>query len=74
MAKPKFIYLVVQQGGSSREFYVHTFDTVAYAEAYREECDGAAYNTSAVHQIPIAFEKHLAIVEDLLNEAAQMVC
>lgn len=52
-------YLVVQEGGSSREMYVHGFDTIASADAYRESSvKEGAYRTSPPIQLPKSLLEH----------------
>jgi hypothetical protein len=46
------IVLVVQEGGSSGEFYVHAFNTVKEANANRRSCGKAAYRTSKPIVLP----------------------
>lgn len=50
-AKPG--YLVIQQGGSSSEFYLHAFDTTAEVEHYQRSCARASYETSDPVEVPI---------------------
>lgn len=51
--KPKPTYCVVQEGGSSTEFYLHAHLTLREAEEDRVNCaEGGAYNTSPVIEIP----------------------
>lgn len=71
--KPKPIYLVVQQGGSSREFYLHTFDTIKEVDDYRKSCDKAAYRTSAPIKITKAVENVLDQINDIVTAAVEMV-
>ncbi len=47
---PKFV--VVQEGGSSTEIYLHVHDTAAEAEDDRVACADASYRTSAVVEVP----------------------
>ena len=49
-----YVYCHIQQGGSSREFYLHTFDTREEADAGAEECNEASYNVSRVFTVPRA--------------------
>jgi len=65
-------YLVVQQGGSSSEVYLHTFDTYEQARNYRRSCERAAYNTSKPVRIPAELEQHLAVVEEIVQQAVSL--
>ena len=49
---PRNIFLVVQEGGSSTEMYVHTHDTKRQARADRRSCAKAAYRTSEPIKVP----------------------
>ena len=40
------LWLVVQEGGSSHEFYPHLFDTEQDATEFCSSCDEAAYRTT----------------------------
>ena len=72
--------LVMQQGGSSREFYAHLFDRLAHAKAYRRSCEEGAYNTSEPLRVPEALARVLRKNPDaesafvgLLGDAAMEV-
>ena len=47
-------FLVVQEGGSSEEIYIHVSNTADEAEAHRIECAKGAYRTSSVFEVPAA--------------------
>lgn len=64
------VYLVVQQGGASREFYLHTFDDLPEAHAYRRSAERASYATSEPIQIPARLERDLAAVEAIVAAIA----
>lgn len=72
----EFAYVVVQEGGSSSELYVHIRDTHADAVAHRIDCrDEGSYRTSEVIKVPDSLASHpdfLAIVSQLLK-ASQSV-
>lgn len=55
------VYVVLQQGGSSAEMYVHVHDSLHDANADRKECEKGAYKTSEPIEVP-------ADVAKLLNE------
>lgn len=53
-AKPSFAFLVIQEGGTSSELYVHGFDTLSDAQAFRLSCaNKGAYRTSDAVKIPL---------------------
>lgn len=45
-------YVVIQQGGTSREWYVHSSDTNEDALAHMESCREAAYNVFGPYELP----------------------
>ncbi|WP_141717842.1 hypothetical protein [Nocardia altamirensis] len=45
-------WAVIQEGGSSREFYVHVLDTEDDATDYRFNCGTAAYATTDPVEMP----------------------
>ncbi|TXH16597.1 MAG: hypothetical protein E6R03_05215 [Hyphomicrobiaceae bacterium] len=53
MSKRKHGYIVIQQGGSSSELYLHAFDTLSEVRQYRKSCDNAAYETSEPVEVPL---------------------
>lgn len=48
---PKSMWVVVQEGGSSTETYVHAYDHEASAKAGARECKRASYNVLTVTDI-----------------------
>jgi hypothetical protein len=71
--KPKKVWLVVQQGGSSAEMYVYVFDSKRNAKAYRRECDrDAGYQTSEPIETTEAICAVLGAVEEAVQAAAEM--
>jgi len=48
----KKLYLIIQQGGFSREMYVHVHSSLKEAKADIRSCGKAAYNTSEPIEIP----------------------
>ncbi len=69
-AKPA--YVVIQEGGSSGEIYVHAADSEAAAEDFRESCrDEGGYRTSDVIEVPAALaaqgEALYALLEEVLR-------
>ena len=47
------VFMVVQEGGSSSELYVHLFNTHQDAVDYRVDCaDDGAYRTTPVVELP----------------------
>lgn len=53
------VFLVVQEGGSSMELYLHVHDTLEAAEEDRRDCavDGS-YRTSSIVQVPRSLTEH----------------
>jgi len=51
--RERLAYVVVQEGGSSRERYVHGFDSDKEAQEYRESASQGAYRTSAPVALPV---------------------
>ena len=51
LAKPPLL-LVMQQGGSTLEWYSHLFDTQAETDAFVESCAKAAYTTVGPFKVP----------------------
>ena len=69
-------FLVVQEGGSSTELYVHSFDTDKDAQAFRASCGGAAYRTTTPISIPgalAASQSFWPTLSDVLNSLPNMV-
>lgn len=56
---PKNLYLVIQQGGSSKELYVHPHNTIKEARADMKSCGKASYNTVGPIEVPQALTKIL---------------
>lgn len=52
MEANKKLYLVIQQGGSSRELYVHAHGTLTEARKDRKSCEGASYQTTEPIEVP----------------------
>ncbi|WP_043736943.1 hypothetical protein [Nocardia asiatica] len=67
-AEKSFAY--IQQGGASNEYYLHSFDTAAEAEAGRLDCagpDGGCFSTTAIVAIPALTSDQLDAVEQLIQ-------
>lgn len=62
-------YIVVQQGGSSGELYVHSHRSVAEAVKDRKSCAEAAYMTSAIIEVPAV----VAALGETFYEAAEAI-
>lgn len=65
------VHVLIQEGGSSTELYVHAHDTLEAAEADRVSCarDGA-YLTSDIVQVPASLANHpdfFDVVEKLVR-------
>jgi|GEM_PF-5890821 len=72
------VYLLIQEGGSSMELYVHAWDTYEEAKQDRIDCarDGA-YATSEVIDVPASLADHpdfYEVVEDLLRMSHELEC
>lgn len=74
-AEPAAVYVLIQEGGSSSELYVHSHDTLADADADRESCaSNGAYRTSPAFPVPGAlaqtpgFYEALAAALDATND------
>ena len=65
-------FVVIQEGGSSEEIYIHASDSEADAEAFRVSCrDDGAYRTSDVIEVPAALAAHGDSLYSLLEAVAQ---
>lgn len=63
-------FLVVQEGGSSAEFYVHSLQTRAAAVKHQHSCGEAAYRTTEIVEVPASLADHpdfYDVVEKLIN-------
>lgn len=74
--KEDSVYVLVQEGGSSTEMYLHNHDTAAEADADRQQCwDDGAYRTSAVVEVPRSLADHplfFDVVEKLLRASQDL--
>jgi len=61
------IHLVVQEGGSTGEVYVHPYDTLRQARSNIKGCEKASYRTVGPITLPKALTK--ALVADGTVEA-----
>lgn len=64
-------FVVVQQGGSSLEVYIHSSSTREDAEAFRVECDEGAYQTSEVIEVSAALAAHGEDLYEVLEAVAE---
>lgn len=65
-------YVVVQEGGSSEEIYIHASDTEHDAEAFRVSCrDEGSYRTSGVIEVPAELVTHGEVLYALLEQVAR---
>ena len=64
-------YLIIQEGGTSHELYLHAHSTAEEAEEDRVSCARAAYSTSPVIKIPGVLaslgEQFYGVVEEVLS-------
>ncbi len=69
-------YLLIQEGGSTGELYVHAHDTREAAEADRVSCaDEGSYRTSEIVEVPADLANHpkfYDVVEQLVRAAARL--
>lgn len=47
-----YVYVYIQEGGASGEYYLHVFDTCDDAEAGRRSCEEGAYRTTDIVTMP----------------------
>ena len=79
MKKDSLSWIVIQQGGSTLEFYVHGFGQLAEARAYRTSARKASYNTSEpirVGHLSISSEQEtdfMQIFQTIARETAQII-
>jgi hypothetical protein len=71
MSKPETAHVVVQEGGSTGEFYAHAFTTRKAAAKYRRSCARAAYRATEPVEVPAgtdidALQRVLSAVGDEL--------
>jgi uncharacterized membrane protein len=80
----KKLYLVIQQGGSSREMYVHAHGTLTEARKDRKSCEKASYQTTEPILVPAALATVLLsnmdacgdfynVMESTLRLAAELI-
>lgn len=62
--QPKTVYFIVQEGGSSGELYLHTFNQARAAERHRRDCAEGAYRTSPVGTLPTKVADALQAIGD----------
>ena len=48
---PDSIWIVIQEGGTSREIYLHPFDNAEDAERHAKSCERASYNVLKTEEI-----------------------
>jgi len=56
-------FVVIQEGGSSGELYLNTYNTVQDATDFRRSCATAAYRTSEPIEVPVSLADHPAFAE-----------
>jgi hypothetical protein len=64
------VFILIQEGGSSQELYLHTHNTMEEAKRDRISCAEASYSTSPVLEVPKSLADHPdfhAVVESLLG-------
>jgi len=71
--KTKTFPLVIQEGGSTGEIYVHGFYSLRDARRFRVSAARAAYRTSAPIRVPIELAEHLDVIEDIVTASLNPV-
>lgn len=74
---PKVEHLVVQEGGSSSEWYVSWHGTKSAAARFRRSCSKGAYRTSGPIQVPVSLLSHpefARVAEDLARAHLTVEC
>lgn len=61
------VSILVQEGGSSGELYLHAWDTNEEAEQDRIDCSNGAYRTSPILCVPVSLADHPAFVETVYS-------
>lgn len=76
LAPAKPVYVLVQEGGSSSELYLHAHATLEDAEADRVSCaEHGSYRTSSVVEVPADLAAHprfYEVVEQLVRAAVNI--
>lgn len=68
----KMVLLVVQQGGSTKEMYLHTFNEKKDVRNYKRSCDRASYNTSPAISVPVGLEKYIDDIDKIVTAALNL--
>lgn len=64
----------IQQGGSSREMYLHLHGTQEEADACRKSCEGGAYNVGPDRKTRVKLTSaSICLIEELISDAADLV-
>lgn len=75
-ASERPVYVLVQEGGSSSELYLHAWETREDAEQDRIDCArNGSYRTSAVIEVPGALARQASfydVVEEILRAAVHL--
>ena len=62
--KARTFYLVMQQGGSTSEWYAHGFNTEEETQGYIESCKEASYTTCGPYEVPAPLARALLASPD----------
>jgi hypothetical protein len=74
MSRLQEVILVVQQGGSTREMYLHTFDTPEQADKFRESAwKKGSYSTSEPLAVPAGIEDYIGEIQNILSAALDLI-
>lgn len=68
----KEVFLVVQQGGTSRELYFNTYDQLSDAEDFRASAAESSYNTTPPIKVPAGIEAYLAHIETITDAVLEL--
>jgi hypothetical protein len=66
-------YVLIQEGGSSLELYVHAYHSVEEAEQGRIGCAEGAYRTSPVLEVPAELAGHGETLYSFLEDFVRLV-
>ena len=68
--RQKYIYVVMQQGGTTCEWYATSYNTLTEARDHKSSCAQAAYHTSEPHKIKLDASEGewLSLLQDLVCE------
>lgn len=69
-------FLVVQQGGSSSEVYIHVSESEEMAQEFKDDCEKGAYHTSEILPVPkevaVLGEAAYSFIEEVVQAAFEL--